>query len=187
MVVARVVVGMALLSVASSSRTDLVVLDPSCSDRVTEMFRIVSTDCLYRRFFRHVVTVDQFRDAVLKSDDFERLSLGAMVDGRLVGIAQYARRPQATTADMAILVADAWQRQDLGTQLVPALALLALARGVHQFAVSLQLDNPSALRLIRRLAPSTRLVLVGGGVAEAAISLLNITPSTIQAEPPWLS
>jgi len=184
MVVARVVVGMAVLSLASTSRADLVLLDPSYSDRVTEMFRHVSTDSLYRRFFRHVVSVDQFRDAVRKSDEFERLSLGAMVDGRLVAIAQNARRPQATTADMAILVADPWQRQDLGAQLVPALALLAQAKGVYQFAVSLQLDNPGALRLIRRLAPSTRLVHVGGGVAEAAISLVNIKQSTIQAESP---
>jgi GNAT superfamily N-acetyltransferase len=180
MVVARVVVGMAVLSLTSSSRADLVVLDPSYSDRVTEMFGHVSTDSLYRRFSRQVVTVDQFRDALLKSDDFERLSLGAMVDGRLVAVAQYARRPQATTADMAILVADAWQRQDLGAQLVTALASLAKAQGVYQFAVSLQLDNPGASRLIRRLAPCTRLVLVGGGVAEAAISLVNINQSTLQ-------
>ena len=179
---------MAALSLASSCRADMVVLDHSYSDLVTEMFRHVSTDSLYRRFFGPVVTVDQFRDAVLKSDEFERLSLGAVIDGRLVAIAQYARRPHATIADMAILVADAWQRQDLGARLVSALALLAEASGVHQFAVSLQLDNPGALRLIRRLAPLTRLVLVGGGVAEADISLAEIRQSTRpSAESPWLS
>lgn len=114
--------------------------------------------------------------------------LGAVIDGRLVAIAQYARQPHASIADMAILVADAWQQQDLGARLVTALSLLAQASGVHQFAVSLQLDNPGALRLIRRLAPLTRLVLVGGGVAEADISLVDIKQSTRpSAESPWLS
>lgn len=179
---------MAAISLASSCRADMVVLGPFYFDLLTEMFRHVSTDSLHQRFLRPVVTVDQFRDAVLKSDEFERLSLGAVIDGRLVAIAQYARRPDATIADMAILVADAWQRQDLGAQLVTSLGLLAQASGVHQFAVSLQLDNPGALRLIRRLAPLTKLVLVGGGVAEAAISLVNITQSTRPgAESPWLS
>lgn len=46
------------------------------------------------------------------------------------GVAQFARRPRATAADMAILVADAWLRQDFGAQLITSLARLAQAKGI---------------------------------------------------------
>lgn len=152
----------------------MVVLEPSDSELVTELFRHVSPDSLYRRFLRPVITVDQFRDALVRPDALDSLSLGALIARRLVGVAQYARHPHTATADMAILVADAYQRQNLGARLVSALALVAEAKGVRCFAVSLQLDNSPALSLIRRLAPSTGLRLAGGGVAEATISLADI-------------
>ena len=118
--------------------------------------------------------IDQVVDAVLKSDEFERLSLGALVDSRLAGVAQYARRGDAPIADMAIFVADEWQSQGLGAQLAAALASLAEARGTCHVAVSIQLDNPGATERIRHVAQSTKFVLVGGGVAEADVSLADL-------------
>jgi ribosomal protein S18 acetylase RimI-like enzyme len=75
---------------------------------------------------------------------------------------------------MAIVVADAWQQQGLGTRLVAALADRAAAEGITAFAVSIQGENPAAIRLLRRVAPGTRLAFAAG-VGEAFIPLAVTT------------
>ena len=165
---------MAALCLASGSQAKLVVLESAHVALVTELFRHVSFDSLYRRFLSPVVAVDQFKDAILRSDDFERLAIGAVIDCRLVGVAQYARRPASTTADAAIVIADTFQRQGLGTSLIMDLAVLGESNGICDFAVSLPLENRGTIGLLRRLAPSAKLVLVGGGIAETVSAIAEI-------------
>jgi len=63
---------------------------------------------------------------------------------------------------MAIVVADEWQRQGIGTRLVAALAERARAEGITAFAVDVQGDNFGALRLLKRIGPGTRLAFSAG-------------------------
>ena len=75
-----------------------------------------------------------------------------------------------TSADMAIVVADAWQRQGVGTRLVAALAERAASEGIEGFAVDIQGDNYGALKLFKRVAPGVRMTF-SAGVGEAVIPL----------------
>ena len=68
------------------------------------------------------------------------------------------------------MVADAWQRQGLGTRLVAALAERAKAEGITGFTVDVQGDNFGVLKLLKRIAPGLRLVF-SGGVGEGVIPL----------------
>ena len=71
---------------------------------------------------------------------------------------------------VAIVVADAWQRQGLGTRLVAALADRAKGQGITTFAVDVQGDNYASIRLLRRVAPDIRFAF-SEGIGEGSFPL----------------
>jgi GNAT superfamily N-acetyltransferase len=130
----------------------------------------LSSSSVYRRFFSPAVKFEQFAASLRTNGQFERDAIVALDCGEVVGVAQYSRRAGSDGADMAIVVADAWQRQGVGRELVAALADRGVAAGVTIFAVSIQGDNFAALGLLRQLAPGVRLAFAAG-VGEAVIHL----------------
>ena len=130
---------------ATANRPGLVALEPSDGDKVARLFGRLSAESLYRRFF-------------------------SPIGGEIVGVAQYARSKGRSEADLAIVVADAWQRQGIGTRLVAALADRAMSQGITAFAVDVQGDNHASIRLLRRVAPGIRLAF-SEGVGEGSFPL----------------
>jgi GNAT superfamily N-acetyltransferase len=165
---------MILLEAGMPGRPGLASLEDSDGDLLDGLLERLSPMTIYRRFFSPVVRADQFKASLLTTDRWERDSIAALEGGRLVALAQYSRRVGSREADMAIVVADAWQRQGLGTRLVAALADLAATEGITAFAVSIQGENTAAIRLLRRIAPSTRLDFAAG-VGEGVIPLAVVT------------
>jgi len=161
---------MVLVGAARDGRTQLASLEECDGDLVDRLFDRLSPRSLYRRFFSPVVRADQLKASLRTTERYERESIAALEGGEVVGLAQYSRPIGSREADMAIVVADAWQQQGLGTRLVTALADRAAAEGITAFAVSVQGDNPAAIRLLKRLAPGTRLAF-SAGVGEAVIPL----------------
>lgn len=155
---------------ASGDRPGLASLEPSDGALVTRLFGRLSPESLYRRFFSPIVKPQQFTASLLRVDQLDRKAVGAVDGGELVGVAQYSSRPGSREAELAIVVADGWQRQGIGTRLVAALADRAVAEGIDAFAVDIQGDNYAALRLLRRLNPDVRLTF-SGGVGEGVIPL----------------
>ena len=107
-----------------------------------------------------------------RSVDQLDVALAAVEDGEIVGIAQYSRRPGADKAELAILVADGWQRQGLGTRMIAALSQTAMSHDVKAFAVDVQGDNYGAHRLLRRVAPGLRLAF-SSGVGEGSFPIAS--------------
>ena len=151
-------------------RPGLASLEPSDTALATDLFHRLSAESVYRRFFSPISRPDQFTASLLRIDHHDREAVAAVVGGELVGIAQYARLPGSHEADLAVVVADGWQRQGLGTRLIAALADRAVAQGVEAFAVDIQGDNYGALRLLRRVNPQVRLRF-SAGVGEGVIPL----------------
>ena len=137
---------------------------------VGRLFTRVSAESLYRRFFSPISRPDQFTSSLLRVDHLEREAVAAVENGEIVGVAQYSRRPGADEAELAILVADGWQRQGLGTRMIAALSQTAAGHGVKAFAVDVQGDNYGAHRLLRRVAPGLRLAF-SGGVGEGVFAI----------------
>ena len=151
----------------------LVALEPSDREQVTRLFGRLSAESIYRRFFSPISRPEQFVDALLRVDQRDRMAVAAVVDGEIVGVAQYSRsrgKSETDQADLAIVVADSWQRQGLGTRLVAALADRAITHGITSFAVDVQGDNYGSLRLLRRVAPGLRLAF-SGGVGEGSFPI----------------
>jgi len=155
---------------ACKGRPGLASLDPSDTGLAVRLFHRLSPQSVYRRFHSPVVRAEYFTSLLLRLDHHDREAVAAVEDGELVGVAQYSRRAGSVHADLAIVVADAWQRQGLGTRLVAALAERAKAEGITGFSVDVQGDNFGVLKLLKRVAPGIRLAF-SGGVGEGVMPL----------------
>ena len=162
--------GLIEIEQGSAGCPGLARLEPADALAVGRLFNRVSAESLYRRFFSPISRPDQFTSSLLRVDQLEREAVAAIQDGEIVGVAQYSRRPDADAAELAILVADGWQRQGLGTRMIAALSQTAVGHGVKAFAVDVQGDNYGAHRLLRRVAPGLRLAFTGG-VGEGAFPI----------------
>jgi GNAT superfamily N-acetyltransferase len=151
-------------------RPGLAALEPSDAQLVGQMFRRLSAESIYWRFFSPVSRPDLLQASVKQLDHRDREAVGAVVGGELIGMAQYVRKRGDTRAQLAIVIVDEWQRQGLGTRLVAALAQRAISEGIDSFAVDIQGDNYGALKLFRRLAPGARMAF-SAGVGEGVIPL----------------
>jgi protein lysine acetyltransferase len=98
-------------------------------------------------------------------DGDAHFALVAVLADRLdhvVAVARYVRLPHdPTTADVAIVVGDPWQRLGLGRRLAIMLADAARLNGIGRFSATMLSDNPAALALMRTLSRR----LEGGGHA----------------------
>jgi RimJ/RimL family protein N-acetyltransferase len=151
-------------------RPGLASLEPSDGELLGRLFCRLSPESVYRRFFSPIPKSDHFIRSLLRVDRYDRDAIAAVEGDEIVGVAQYSRLPGASQADLAIVVADGWQRQGLGTRLITALADRAVSKGINAFAVAIQGDNVAAVRLLRRFASGARLVY-SAGVGEAVIPL----------------
>ena len=91
---------------------------------------------------------------------------------RLIAVARFVRLaddPEA--ADVAITVADDWQRRGLGSLLTEQLAEQARRLGIRRFTATMASDNLPAHRLMRRLTEHLEQHHVGGGVDELVLDI----------------
>ncbi|HYX97509.1 MAG TPA: GNAT family N-acetyltransferase, partial [Geodermatophilus sp.] len=72
--------------------------------------------------------------------------------------ARYDRSPaDPATAEVAVVVEDAWQGVGVGRQLLAELTELAERRGVRSLTADVQADNDRMVGLVHRLLPGARL------------------------------
>ncbi|MFC4912460.1 GNAT family N-acetyltransferase [Actinomadura gamaensis] len=131
--------------------------------RLRRMSSALSRVSLYTRFFAGTPRVPEPYVAALgRLDHWDRDALVALHDDAMVGLAEYARLPRCPVrAEVAVLVADEWQRRGLGALLVRMLLPLAARRGVTEFHADVYSANAAAIGLIRHTWPSARSVRCG--------------------------
>jgi RimJ/RimL family protein N-acetyltransferase len=146
-------------------------------DRLRASHARLSPESRYRRFLaakpeltsadaRYLVEIDG-------SDHFALVATAPGEDGRpIVGVARYIRIPDhPEAAEFAIVVADAYQRQGLGTALLSRLANAATARGVRSFRATTLTDNIPVHRLLARHAAAPLDERRIGEISEVEIEL----------------
>jgi RimJ/RimL family protein N-acetyltransferase len=148
---------------AAAGHVSLAQLERSDGEALRRFFFRLSPATLYRRFHSPIVRPEQARpERLLDIDHHDREAVIAVVDGEIVGVARYARWPGTDKADLAVVVADEWQRQGLATRMLNGLADLAQCSGIEGFTASVQGDNQPALGLLRRFRPLERLSFAEG-------------------------
>ena len=75
------------------------------------------------------------------------------------------------TAEVAIVVADDWQRRGIGSQLAELLAAKARFFGIRRFTATMASDNVPAHRLMEKLTSHLDEHHTGAGVSELVLEL----------------
>ena len=160
---------MVAMETAETGGIGLAQLEPGDRDSLRRLFYRLSPETLYRRFMGPVVRPEQVQpERLLDLDHRDREAVVAVEDGEIVGVARYVRWPGSDSAELAVVVADAWQGHGLAARMIATLGAQAAAAGIKTFTLTMQADNRPVLRLVRRLDPSARLVL-SDGVYETTI------------------
>ncbi|MEV5750098.1 GNAT family N-acetyltransferase [Actinoallomurus sp. NPDC052308] len=124
-------------------------------DREDVLGMRLSARSLYLRFFAGTPRLPSFyAEALSRVDHWDRAALVAVADTEVVGIAEYAR--DATLpglADLAVLVADPWQRRGVARRLVTDLTGLARARGIAELRADVLVENHAARAAIGNVWP----------------------------------
>ncbi|WP_240809551.1 GNAT family N-acetyltransferase [Actinomadura sp. WMMA1423] len=133
-------------------------------DRVQRMSDRLSAASLYTRFFSGTPRIPDHYVGLLDGlDHWDREALVALDGDEILGVAEYVRdRGRPWRADLAVLVADPWQRRGLGRALVGCLAELAGRRGISEFDADVILTNRQALMFVRSGWPAARSTRDGG-------------------------
>ena len=132
-------------------------VQPDDDARFRRLWPRLSRDTVYRRFHApvHRLPVETVRRLVRVDHDLREAVVG-VVGGEVIGVARYDRSPDdPSTAELAIVVEDAWQGLGVGRQLLVELTRLAAERGVAVLTATVQPDNERVLGLIRRLLPDS--------------------------------
>jgi GNAT superfamily N-acetyltransferase len=147
----------------AGERIELAQLQPSDGERLRRLFYRLSPRSLYRRFMSPISRPDQAHpDRLLDVDHRDREAIVALDAGEIVGVARYSRESGSDAAELAVVVADAWQRRGVATRLLRALAERAIGAGIQRFTMIMLADNQPILELMRRVDPSARFTLCSG-------------------------
>jgi len=113
----------------------------------------LSQETVYRRFLqsRDPLSVEELA-LFTELDHVDHEAIGALAEGRGVGVARYVRdaaRPHA--AEAAVVVVDAWQGRGLGGKLLRRLCARASENGIRVFTATLLASNEAMLALLSSL------------------------------------
>jgi MFS family permease len=129
-------------------------VEPSDAGAIQAFVRGLSSDARRRRFFSAIRELHPERLERLVRPDARRAGTFVALSGseapEVVAIAEYALQPNASGWDIAVVVADAWQRQGLGERLIGHLLDQAAAAGITRVEGDILRDNRPMIRLARR-------------------------------------
>ncbi|MCQ9615423.1 GNAT family N-acetyltransferase [Paenalcaligenes niemegkensis] len=136
---------------------------PEDAGALQDFVRALSSESRYMRFVSMMRELTpQMLSRYTRIDYDRELALVAVVKtpnpadrGRLhdevVGFAHYLRNVDGLGAEYALVIADAWQRQGLGTRLMAGLVAAARRQGLHYIDGYVLADNRAMLKLLQRL------------------------------------
>jgi GNAT superfamily N-acetyltransferase len=135
---------------------------PADRPLLSELIARLSTESAYSRFLTGVSGEPSERvlTALLPEAPAGGAVLGFLGD-ELVGHALWARLPDPSVAEIAIVIADRHQRRGIGTALAGAVIDDLVANGVEDIEVLSISGNRAVARMVARAAPDARRELDG--------------------------
>ncbi len=124
-------------------------IDPSDADGIVAMHAKFSERTRYFRYFSPYPRIPE-RDLYrfVNVDHRDREALVVVDGGELIGVGRYERLgPDADEAEVAFVVADAYQGMGIGSMLLEHLAAAAREAGIGQFVAEVLPANGSMLRV----------------------------------------
>ncbi|MFI7530154.1 GNAT family N-acetyltransferase [Nocardia salmonicida] len=122
-------------------------LRPSDRDSLLELHAdLEGTDSYFRSFAPPPEDLDRVVGSIA-SNDRTRCAVGAFLDDRVVGVANFVVLDDGVSAELAMVVAAGRQHHGIGTDLFHRLAEQGRARGLDRFIAEVP-TNSTAMRLI---------------------------------------
>ncbi|HEU0130725.1 MAG TPA: GNAT family N-acetyltransferase [Mycobacteriales bacterium] len=120
-----------------------------------KLFYRLSPESVYRRFFTlYTAPPPEAIRRLVDVDHDRRDALVAVVDGEIVGVARYAALVNdPDTAEVAVVVEDAWQGRGLGRRLLEGVTALARLHGLTALCATVLADNRPAIAMLHALYP----------------------------------
>jgi RimJ/RimL family protein N-acetyltransferase len=138
---------------------------PDDEPRLMALCRRLSPQAVYQRFFSFRRLLPEEAHVFANVDYHRQIAVVAEVDDGqepdLVGVARYGLSDEGT-ADIGLVVADAWQGLGLGSLLLDEILRAGEQRGIHEFSAEVLTDNRRALRLLARRTAITRRTVSSG-------------------------
>jgi GNAT superfamily N-acetyltransferase len=147
--------------------------------RLVALFERLSPRSIYQRFFTSYRRLPASWYHEFANVDYRaRLALVAEElahDGAHVrGVVRWEPGDAPGTADVALIVEDAWQGRGLGSLLLGELLAAGAARGVRDFTADVLAENGRMLRLLRRVADVRE-----SSVADSIVHLAFVPRATV--------
>jgi acetyltransferase len=151
------------IEVADGRRVQVRALNRHDGEAVRRFFDALSPPSRYRRFFsgarslpeslvRALTEIDQRHHVALVAESAP--AAGAERRPRIVADARYVWQKERCSAEFAIAIADDWQRQGLGLELMRQLADNARRSGVRRLSGYVLMENRPMIALVRALGAS---------------------------------
>jgi GNAT superfamily N-acetyltransferase len=119
---------------------------PEDGEGLIEFHRQLSDHTIFLRYFYpHRVLGTEEIQHLTRLDGRDRVALVVECDGKLVAVGRYDRSTGSTEAEVAFVVADAFQRRGLGTVLLQRLATAARLVGIATFSADVLTENSKML------------------------------------------
>ncbi|MFC4907029.1 GNAT family N-acetyltransferase [Actinomadura gamaensis] len=163
--------GSAFALLTDGTQIEIRPVTPADEDAVRRLYRGLSDESLYYRFFGlNRALADENAVRLCRESGPGHAAMGAWLRGELVGVAQYEATGTAGEAEVAMAVADAVHHQGVGTLLLEHLGSCARERGVRALRAETLADNTAMLRLFADAGMPARRRFVSG-VVELVIPL----------------
>jgi len=99
-------------------------------------------------------------------DYTQEMSLAAITDdgpkSKIVGLGSYHLNPATHKAEIAFMVADAWQGKGIGTFMMRSLVKIAKASNIKGFTAEVLRDNLAMIALMHKSGVPTKSEIVDG-------------------------
>ena len=161
------------ITLRDGARATLRPIAPDDAPLVAASFERLSDDSRYRRFFTLQESLLPAQlDYLINVDHHDHEAIIAVhpSSGDALGIARYIRSQEdSEIAEVAVTVADDWQRRGLGGALLTHLAFRARREGVRRFSALVMSGNPAAVKLLNGIGDTQS--RRGAGAVELIVEL----------------
>ena len=123
-------------------------LRPSDAEQLNAFHKELSSSTIYYRYFgEHPVLSENELVHLTTLDYKDRMAFGAFEGDEFIGVGRYDSEGPSLPAEVAFIVADAYQHRGVGTLLLENLVGYARELGINQFSADVLPDNPAMLRV----------------------------------------
>jgi acetyltransferase len=140
--------------------------------------RLLSPESVYRRYFSLITLGERIRharlDRICHPDPDQELVMVVVTQDMqsecIIGVGRLSNMRDATTGELAVIVADAYQRQGIGTELVGRLIEAGRRRGLRQIRAEILGDNFS----MQRICGKAGMHLAGGLYGNQVTAVMDL-------------